>query len=695
MAAVAALAVVATGCSGDDDSGAGPSERRLPADVTLAASLRRFDDCEGVRAWARDELAPRVGAYGWPGGGNFFVGFRGDAAVLEASRDPEDSDDLAVDSAAPQATGGDGGEPAFSTTNVQVEGVDEPDSVKTDGEKIVAVAQGSVHLVDPASQRVLDSVTLPDGMYDAQLLLAGERVLAFGNGSSGPRVTIEDDIGRPSPEIPGTRTRIVQLDIDGESLSISDSFLLDGTYVSARMTGDVARLVLHADPAGRLGFVTPAVPTEDAQTRATEANREAVEQAEATDFLPKWRELDDGGDIAHEGDLLACDDAHAPNTFSGFGMVTVVSIDISDGLRDGVTSANGAGVMAGGQTVYASAERLYVAAPEWQDWQTLDGDALRQAEERHGTDIHRFDITDPNQAEYEMSGHVDGDLLNQFAMDEFDGNLRVATTTGFPWSEGADTSESHVVVLAPGDGQLVEVGKVSGLGKGETIHAVRFIGAVGYVVTFRQTDPLYTIDLSDPTDPRVAGELKILGYSAYLHPIGDGRLIGVGQDADETGSTIGTQVALFDVRDPAAPTRVAQTTLPNGFSSAEWDHHAFLWWADTGLVAIPVETYDDQSSFQGVVGFTVDTEGATVTELGRIRHPGEEEVFLDSQPLPVEPGFEGDDVIAPDTSESSFVYTPPITRTLVIGDKVWTLSDSGLGNSDLATLGQTSFIPFG
>src|SRR5690606_18016037 len=120
-------------------------------------------------------------------------------------------------------------------------------------------------------------------------------------------------------------------------------------------------------------------------------------------------------------------------------------------------------------------------------------------------DIHRFDITDPAATTYEMSGHVDGTLLNQFALDEHEGHLRVATTTGSPWDEGDGESESHVVVLAPGDGALEPVGRVSGLGRGETIHSVRFLGDVGYVVTFEQTDPLYTLDLSDPAAPAVTG----------------------------------------------------------------------------------------------------------------------------------------------------------------------------------------------
>jgi hypothetical protein len=177
----------------------------------------------------------------------------------------------------------------------------------------------------------------------------------------------------------------------------------------------------------------------------------------------------------------------------------------------------------------------------------------------------------------------------------------------------------------------------------------------------------------------------MLGYSAYLHPVGDGLLIGVGQDATETGSRTGLQVALYDVKDPAAPTRVAQAVLPGAGSDAEWEHHAFLWWPDTGLIAIPMNSYTDTDSFQGLVGFHADTAGNAIGELGRVEHP----VIDDAADGSVKP-YEGD-VVAPDIPGSE--YRPPIERSFVIGDKLWTLSASSLGVSDLATLGQTSIIP--
>jgi len=222
-------------------------------------------------------------------------------------------------------------------------------------------------------------------------------------------------------------------------------------------------------------------------------------------------------------------------------------------------------------------------------------------------------------------------------------------------------------VLEQRGGALVEVGRVDGLGKGERIYAVRFVGPVGYVVTFRQVDPLYTVDLRDPRHPRVAGELKIRGYSAYLHPAGDGRLVGVGQDATEQGQRQGAQVSLFDVSDPARPSRLATHRMPGGYSTAEADPHAFLYWPKTGLLVVPVvapKSTLDGGYAAGALALSV--RGSTLTDLGTIAHP----------PAASGPGYAG------------------VSRALVIGDTLWTLSDAGLQANTMQTLTRRAWLPF-
>ena len=182
-----------------------------------------------------------------------------------------------------------------------------------------------------------------------------------------------------------------------------------------------------------------------------------------------------------------------------------------------------------------------------------------------------------------MSGY----LLSQWSLSEFGGVLRVVSTeTPAWWGTGAE-SESFLTTLREQDGALVQEGRIGGLGKGERVYAVRFVGNTGYVVTFRQIDPLYTLDLVDPAHPRVIGELTISGYSAYLHPIGEDLLLGIGQEADEAGHPLGTQLSIFDVSDLRHPTLLHRAPLGQGWSEAESDHHAFLFWPKTGLVVVP------------------------------------------------------------------------------------------------------------
>ncbi len=202
------------------------------------------------------------------------------------------------------------------------------------------------------------------------------------------------------------------------------------------------------------------------------------------------------------------------------------------------------------------------------------------------TDLHVFDV-EGTIVSHVASGTVDGSLLNQYSMSIHDGVLRTATTA---LVDGR--TESFVTTFRVEGTDLVQLGQVGDLGPNEDIQAVRFMGDTGYVVTFRRTDPLYVVDLSDPTAPRTRGELKIEGYSAYLHPLGGGQLLGIGQDADpETGITRGVQVSTFDVVDPTAPARIDVDVTPDSHSEVEWEPHA-LTVTDDRLAVVPVEIWD-------------------------------------------------------------------------------------------------------
>jgi uncharacterized secreted protein with C-terminal beta-propeller domain len=209
---------------------------------------------------------------------------------------------------------------------------------------------------------------------------------------------------------------------------------------------------------------------------------------------------------------------------------------------------------------------------------------------------------------------------------------------------------------------LVPIGQVGGLGHGERIYGVRFIDDAAYVVTFRQVDPLYVVDLSDPTKPAVKGELKITGYSAYLHPIGPGRLLGIGQEATPEGRRAGVQASIFDVSDPASPKLVTRTVVGgNSYTSAEYDHHAFLYWAPAKLAVLPLSVYDQSQQFNGAIGMHVEDAG--ISEVGRMQPP------------------------------SQNGYSPGIERNIVIGDRLYAVGYGGVLVNTLE-LKSVSWVPY-
>jgi uncharacterized secreted protein with C-terminal beta-propeller domain len=282
-----------------------------------------------------------------------------------------------------------------------------------------------------------------------------------------------------------------------------------------------------------------------------------------------------------------------PTVFSGEGLLSLATIDVASGTVSGSTIQGEWG------NVYASTEALYIGSTNWSYYWWWQG-----ADERPPikTSIHKFAYDANGDARYTASGEVLGYAINQFAFDEHDGHLRVATTDGFGWWNNGETqTESRVTVLREDGARLEETGVVAGLGKGEQIFGVRFIGDRGYVVTFRQVDPLYVIDLADPAAPSVAGELKIPGFSSYIHPMAPGYLLTAGRDGDDEGRIGGVKVEIFDVRDAANPRSVKTAVIGDGWntwSDVQWDHKAFTYFGARNLLALPisgwVETNDEQ-----------------------------------------------------------------------------------------------------
>lgn len=638
--------------------------------VAFTSSLVGFDSCAAFERHLRGEAAVRVGPYGFDAGPSSFpVGvaeeaFAADQMVAASTMAG------AVASVEPVPVLG----VDYSGTNVQELGVDEPDYVKTDGSRVMVLKNGFLYYVDVSSggAELMGSLDLwaswsrqerEAHFSSAEMLLYGDSVLLVASGYRG-----WDDI---------TVLTVVDISDPGD-LVLGDVLEVDGRYVSARLSGGKVTLVTVSYPGRGLDFVYP--HSVSGEVLAQRVNREVVESSTLDDWVPRYRLVTDSG--PGEGRLLDCGSAYAPSVFSGLDLVSVLSFDFDEGLDpEAVTT-----VVSGGDLVYASESSLYVATESWVDWVSLDEEGWLAAVDSVTTFIHRFDISGSGSAEYLASGSVEGFLLNQFSMSEFDGFLRVASTdmpARFWWGPrwgGDRRSVSRVDVLEQVGKELRVVGSVGGLGFGERIYAVRFLGDVGYVVTFRETDPLYTVDLSDPYDPRVVGELKILGYSAYLHPVGDGLLLGVGQDADERGWRLGTQLSLFDVSDLANPVRVAAWSLGDGSdSSVEWDHKAFLWWPAEGLAVVPVVLWDAEEW---------DYYGSGVALVFSVSESSVESVASVEHRLVV--GSEG-------VSPEFWLTDPPlrINRSLVVGDLLFTFSEGGMLGSDLGSFEPVVWVELG
>ncbi|MGI9624674.1 MAG: beta-propeller domain-containing protein, partial [Acidimicrobiales bacterium] len=565
-------------------------------------------------------------------------GFRladGDLAVEEAFADDGASADVAASAAESEPTaggfqsGGTGGED-FIGTNVQELGVDEPDIIKTDGDRILVVSENRLTYVDVSNGDAtkLDTLTIPEG-WGHELFFEGDRAFLFTNGGSwgfpGPMpvdaLTIEEDAITQDAEAEfaaestiaeefgpvwyGPSATIVEVDLsDPSSLEIVSTLEIQGQYLSARRVGETVRMALTSPPT-QLEWVYPSSPA--GEDRAERFNRELIDETTIEDWIPEYQITTADG--ATGGPLLACDRLHRPAEFSGFDVVSVLSF----GLEDGLDRGDGAGVLASGQTVYSSTDRFYIATTEWAGEEIVEGDLVRW-NENFTTDVHAFAIATDEPAEYVASGMVEGSLLNQFSMDEHEGYLRVITTEGSPWDE-RNKSETNLVVMEERGDVLTIVGSVGGLGKGETLYSARLMDDVGFAVTFRQIDPFYVLDLSDPENPTVSGELKIPGFSTYLHPIGDDLVLGVGQNATEEGRTLGLKVSLFSVSDPSNPTEVATWTMDDANSPVEWDHRSFQFITDTRTAIIPVQSHSGNT---GAVLLRIGDN--TIDEVGRVTH---------------------------------------------------------------------------
>ena len=505
------------------------------------ASLKLADDCDSLLTSYVDRGLDLVGPYGWGGGEVVMYATDSDAS---ASAGAERS------TASAAVPGTVRSENNATGTNVQEAGVDEPDVVKVSGDLLFRMQDNTLTTYDVAGDepQQLSSLQLPD-LRAGEILVSGDRVIVLSN--------LDDDDGNTSSRIividasqPGTPEIVEQADYTA-------------TISAARLHGDVVRVVLD-NGLPDLDFRQPFA--DKSENDAEEQNRDLVRETTLADWLP----TKDGEPV------VDCEDVALPTMETALGTTTVVTFEAA--VVEPVTTA----VATTAVTSYFSPDRFYLAAGASQsDWWGGMGSPIdcfgfcRPMEIDGSTELFAFAL-DGTDTTYVASGTVEGQIRDRWSMDYSGGALRVAL--------GATNETGNfnsVVTMEETDATLSEIGRVDKLGVNEDIKSVRWFDTLAIVVTFRQTDPLYAIDLTDPSEPRLMGELKIPGYSEYLHPLGARRLIGVGQDASRSGMVRGAQAALFDVTDLTQPRQLGVVKYPkNSMANAGVDPRQFTWLAD-------------------------------------------------------------------------------------------------------------------
>ena len=526
-----------------------------------------------------------------------------------------------------------GGGTDYSTTNVQVAGVDEPDFIKNDGKYLYLIDAGDLVIVDayPAEDAAIISRTPVEGT-PSEIFLSGNRLAVFTRVHENVYHTPEGSVA----PVPCGRdlTRVLVYDIrDRTSPDLIRTLSVSGTYYDGRMIGTTMYLIT----------------SESVSYRDDPVPMPLVMDGENVVFAPL---------------------VNAPEVPPRWSYVyhTATSFDIRDGEPLDAESF----LLGYDTTLYASQKNMFLAYTKG-----IDDGAVRSSGQMGGvpteeTIIHRFSLDD-GEITYKATGDVPGALLNQFSLDEYGDNLRVATTYGTSGPAGW-TTYNNVYVL---DADLKLKGKLERLAAGERIYSTRFVGDRLYMVTFKQMDPFFVIDLTDPTTPAVLGELKIPGYSDYLHPYDATHIIGIGKETEvnEWGgvATQGLKIALFDVSDVNNPRQLDKVEIGMAGTDSESlrDHRAFLFDYARHLLVIPVSEVVKVPVYgKGYESYTTDYwEGAYVFTV-----TPENGFILDGRV------WQGD---ADNAKGGSYWYRDNVRRSLFIKDALYTVSSSRIVISEL------------
>lgn len=677
------VAVVAAGC----DEGPRPVSPVDNEAVQQEARLETFPGCEALEQHIEDTATKQM------------------RATLESykqySRGGWGGEAPPTTGAPQEDSAGGGGRPTdYTGTNNQVAGVHEADFVQNDGTRIFVLSGPRlyIHRSWPAEQLARTAALEVEG-WPREMMLDPERnrlvitsavsdpEVGSGSGGRAPGAPVMDCAGFGCGYSYSNTVKVTVVDVaDLASPRVVEQVYLPGGYLNARRVDGAVRLVVSdgfrwpADvrlyPEYSPGLFDSRVRLAAHVDALIKANEQHIRAQTLAQWLPPGRRVTaDGGVKPLSYD---CTSFYRTNGPTGLGLVSVLSLnldaDASEPTRTSLVGEPG--------EVYASHDALYLASRHWWWWP-------EPGQTTH-TYLHKFDLRDPDRATYVGSGTVEGYIVNQFSMDEHEGVLRVATTVDLPQERPGDDGNTssrtppetvnRVVTLREEGGRLKELGRSEDLARGERIFSARFVGTRGYVVTFRQVDPLFTFDLSDPAHPRKVGELKIPGFSTYIHPLGDTHLLTFGEHRNEDGTwqDRALKLSLFDVSDLANPkeTFTHQLGSMNSYSEALHEHKAFTYFPAKGLLALPFTDWDYNASdywsgFRSELRvFRVDT-ATGFSPVGTVSMRDMYQTF--------------------NYRHWSWYWQPTVRRSIMADDYVYAISDAGLRVSNVASL-QTPLV---
>lgn len=474
----------------------------------------------------------------------------------------------------------------YSKTNTQVQGVDEADIVKTDGTYIYYLTNEKLTIINTenASQmKEMSTIKFDETFTPEELFLNNDKIIVIGTryeyDKTERKIGIDEDYLYPN-YMDKTYTSAKLYNVkDKINPTLERTVEVEGDYLTARMIG--SNVYIASNKYMYYAYI---------------CNMYKSTELKEDDFKPHY--LDTA--TSNETKSINFDCIYYIPEFEDTNYLNIVAFNITNNQEANVESYLGAG-----EEIYASKENLYVTKTKY--------DYERKNKTSITTEIYKFNLNNAN-CTFAKAGDVPGSVLNQFSMDECNGYFRIATTDSTSWNSESNTNNLYVL-----NENLETIGKIEGLAKGERIYSVRFMGNRAYMVTFVETDPLFVIDLSNPTTPTVLGELKIPGYSKYLHPYDETHLIGIGEDTEVVNYgygdrvvTNGMKMAMFDVTDPNNPQELYNVKIgeKGTYSELLYNHKALLFSKEKNIIAFPISITDNdyKVTFQGAIVYGVSLE---------------------------------------------------------------------------------------